>query len=97
VAIPNKVHQSGPEDSCGFGAWRITPNATDVIVKACNSSDFFFAENSPHEKVAACRSDRLTAIPITAAHRKFEPNGCLPNLAEPDLMLACGQVRFAIR
>jgi hypothetical protein len=48
VGIPNRVHQDGREDSCGFGAWRATPNSTDVIVKGCNRSDFFFAETSPH-------------------------------------------------
>jgi hypothetical protein len=48
VAIPNKVHQGGREDSCGFAVWRTTPNAADVIVKGCNRSDFFIVEISPH-------------------------------------------------
>jgi hypothetical protein len=33
-----------PADSAHGGQ---TPNATDVIVKGCNRSDFFFTETSP--------------------------------------------------
>jgi hypothetical protein len=45
-ALPNKVHQAGHEDSCGFGAWRTTPDAADAIVMRYSRRDFF-AESSP--------------------------------------------------
>jgi hypothetical protein len=45
VALPNKVHQGGREDSSGFGAWRTTPNAADAIMKGCNRSHFLAQNN----------------------------------------------------